>query len=449
VTLLAAVGVMVCIGRWRRDEAGRGLLVLMGVSLLLFSGRPTLGPILWLIPGSDDMFFPRFIQGVHLAGVMLAGVGGAWLGGVVWDLLKRLATDRRLVVAGALAAVAGIGLLAPAWTERWAFDRQGAAWIHEQRDYDATEGFVVQSLIDEAQARGPGRSYAGMSGSWGSDYTVGFVPLYSVLLENDADAIGFPFRTAYLSLSTDIEVLFDETNPAHYDLFNVRYLILPVERPPAVEAEKLDERFGHTLWEVPTSGYLKVVDTVGSIEADRTNLGVQTAGFLGSDDLALGRHPAIAFDGDAAAPPTMGAGSSEGPAGLVTSETAGLADGVVEGQVELSRPAMVMLKSSFDPRWVVEVDGREVPPQMVAPSFVGRTVPAGTHTVVFRYRPFPRYDVLLGLGVLTFVGLQFGPRWLRKRRRGSRPETAGPRGTDPETAGPPDAEPGAPRRRRG
>ncbi len=438
LTVLAGVGAVVCIGRWRRDEWARGLLLLMVVSLLLFSGRPTLGPILQLIPGTDDLFFHRFIQGVHLAGIMLAGVGGAWLAGLAFGLLKRFATGRRLALAGAAAGVLGIALLAPAWTERWAFDRQGGAWIHEQRDYDATEGTVIQSFIEQAYARGPGRIYAGMSGSWGSDYTVGFVPMYSVLLENDADAIGFPFRTAYLSLSTDIEVLFDETNPAHYDLFNVRYMILPVDRPPAVEATQLDERFGHTLWEVETSGYLEVVDTVSSIEADRTNLGAQTAGFLASEDPALGRFPTIAFDGEPAAPPTLPAGAvTEGrPAGSVTSETPELADGVVRGQVQLERPAMVVLKSSFDPRWVVEVDGTELPPEMVAPSYVGRTLPPGEHTVVFRYEPFPRYDLLLGIGVLTFVSLQFGPRWLRKRRGGGGPGAAGPPTERPEADSP-------------
>ena len=85
-------------------------------------------------------------------------------------------------------------------------------------------------------------------------------------------------------------------------------------------------------------------------------------------------------------------------------ESDSLLDGVVSGQLTLNRPAMVMLKASFDPRWTVEVDGVQLPPQMVAPSFVGREVPAGTHTVVFRYRPFPRYDVLFALGALGFVG---------------------------------------------
>jgi hypothetical protein len=97
-----------------------------------------------------------------------------------------------------------------------------------------------------------------------------------------------------------------------------------------------------------------------------------------------------------------------GPAGSVEFEDDALADGAVTAKVVANRPAMVILKSSFDPRWQVIVDGVPLAPQMVAPSLVGRTVPPGPHTVVFRYQPFPSYDVLFGVGALAFVALWFG-----------------------------------------
>ena len=80
------------------------------------------------------------------------------------------------------------------------------------------------------------------------------------------------------------------------------------------------------------------------------------------------------------------------------------------------RPAMVMLKASFDPRWQVTVDGIPVEPEMIAPSFVGRTVPAGEHVVRFVYEPFPRYDVMLLIGLLALIGLAVVPGRLRSRR---------------------------------
>jgi uncharacterized membrane protein YfhO len=93
-----------------------------------------------------------------------------------------------------------------------------------------------------------------------------------------------------------------------------------------------------------------------------------------------------------------------------------LADGVVSGQVDLARPGMVMLKTSFDPRWTVQVDGEQLPTQMVAPSFVGREVAAGHHTVVFTYHPFPRYDLLFAFGAFVFAALLLVPRWWDRRR---------------------------------
>jgi uncharacterized membrane protein YfhO len=78
---------------------------------------------------------------------------------------------------------------------------------------------------------------------------------------------------------------------------------------------------------------------------------------------------------------------------------------------------MVLLKTSFDPRWQVTIDGEPAEPQMIAPSFVGVTVPEGAHRVGFVYEPFPRYDVLLLIGALTLAALAWWPRRVGSRRR--------------------------------
>src|SRR5947207_647384 len=79
VSVLVAVGTVACLRRFRRDERARALLGFSLMSLLLFFGRPTLGPVLKLLPGNSDMYFHRFIIGVHLGGITLAGVGAIWL----------------------------------------------------------------------------------------------------------------------------------------------------------------------------------------------------------------------------------------------------------------------------------------------------------------------------------------------------------------------------------
>jgi hypothetical protein len=422
ISALVGVGAIVCISRFRHDERARALLGVMLLSLLLFFGRPTLGPALKLLPGSSDLLLHRYIMGVHMAGILLAGVGAAWLSLIVLGAMRRLMPQVARPATAAAVVLLGMGVLAPAWAERWGtFDRQGGDWIRQQRTVDASPDAVIHSLVQEAQARGPGRVYAGM---WHDSCTAameGLVAGCQALLGYQVDSIGFSLRTT--SLASDFEANFDDTNPAQYDLFNVRYVILPAGRQPSVPASLIEQEGGAALWEVETSGYVDVVDTVPPpIAANRSDLYQQAGFFLQSDLLAQGRYPTVAFADEPAAPPTLNRGEQPpGAAGSVEFEDDALADGTVTVQVVANRPAMVVLKSSFDPRWQVIVDGVPLGPQMVAPSFVGRTVPPGPHTLVFRYQPFPSYDVLFSIGALAFLGLWFGPGILSRGRGRSHP----------------------------
>jgi hypothetical protein len=431
ISLLVGVGTIVCIAKARRDERARALLGAMVLSLLLFFGRPTLGPILKILPGSSDLLLHRFIMGVHMAGIFLAGVGGGWLGWAALRTLRRFTQNVSPALATATVVILGLGILAPGWAERWGgFARQDARWIRDQRAVDATEGADLRSLVEEAKARGPGRLYSDMLGTRCGDFKLGMVRVCQAFVSYRADSIGFSLRTT--SLSSDFEANFDDRDPAQYNLFDVRYVILPAGTEPSVPATLIDRRGELVLWEVPTTGYLDVVDTVPPpITADRSDLYQQAGFFLQSDLLEQGRYPTIAFAGAPAAPPTMTGGVPPGgPAGSVAFEDDHLADGVVTANVVADRPAMVILKASFDPRWQVIVDGVPLAPQMVAPSFVGRTIPAGSHSIVFRYKPFPFYDVLFPMGVLAFLSLWFGPGWWARRRSARRREGSPKGGTD-------------------
>ena len=359
ISVLVGVGTVVCISRFRRDERARALLGVMLLSLLLFFGRPTLGPALKLLPGSSDLLLHRYIMGVHMAGILLAGVGGAWLGLATLGLLRRFTPKAAPAFRASAVVVLGLAILAYPWAERWwAFSRQDYAWVRQQRTVDAMQGAAVRSLVQEAKARGPGRMYSGMLKGECEDYRLGLVPVCEALLAYDADIIGFSLRTT--SLSSDFEVNFDDTKLAQYDLFNVRYVILPSGQHPSVPASLIEQDGGAALWEVQTSGYVNVVDTVPpAIAANRSNLYQQAGFFLQSDLLAQGRYPTVAFAGEPAAPPTLsGEEQPSGPAGSVEFEDDALQDGAATVQVLANRPAMVILKSSFDPRWQVIEIGR-------------------------------------------------------------------------------------------
>ena len=421
LTILAAFGLLVALVRWRRDERMRVVIALGLLSLLLFFGRSTLGPVLKLLPGSGDLFLRRYVSGVHLAGLYLAGIGvarlGRWAPGLLrWGLgrIRVRAPGRGLVVATLIGVL--LLALAPAWWERGRWAALGARWIHEQRAFDATDGADVEELVRLARANGPGRIYAGVRSNQARRYRVGQVPMYAVLVNLDVDHVGFTRPT--WSLSSPIEFRFRETVLADHDLLDVRYLILAAVREPPVEATLLAERGAHALWEVEVSGAIELVDTTTPIEADRTNLGKRVEGWLRSDQPADGVHPPIPFAGLPAAGATLAEGEVPGsPPGRVLSSSLDLAEGRASATVQADRTAMVMLKASFDNRWRVTVDGIAVEPQMVAPSFVGRLVPPGRHEVTFEYVPFPRYDLLLALGAATFVALRVLPARIARRPR--------------------------------
>lgn len=416
VTVLMAVGLAVCAFRFRKDERGRALLGAWVLSLLLFFGRPTLGSALKVLPGSDDLLFHRFLMGVHLAGLILAGVGASWLASLVIQESRRRLPRVLSVVAAAGVACIGVVVLLPAWTQVATYDAQTSTPRHEQQVADATDGADLQVLIDRVRALGGGRVYAGSAGNWGGQYAIGYVPVYNVLENQGIDAIGFNLRTS--SLMSDDEVQFDERNPAQYDLFNIKYLILPADRPPVVPAKLLGSQGRHTLWQVQTSGYLEVVDTVAPpIIANRRNIGNQTAAFLNSSQLAKHQYSTVAFAGDPAAQPSLTfAPVTPSEAGTVESQSSRPVDGSFRGIIDANRQAVVLLKATYDPRWQLTVDGANVKTQMIAPALVGGLVPPGRHSILFQYARYPYYPQLLVLGLITLLGLGFGPGLLRRRR---------------------------------
>jgi hypothetical protein len=420
VTLLFYAGAVLCIARARRDPRARALLGAFALSLVLFFGRPTLGPVLDLLPGFRDVQIFRFVMGVHLAGIFLAGVGLAWVLGIAYQAARRRASQRYALLTGGAALVLGIVMLASAWTERASYDRHGGELIRAQRAADATDGRDLDRLVAIVKSRGGGRVYAGLRGNWGRDFRAGYVPVYAWLADNDVDAIGFTFRTLG-SLSTDVEAAFDETNPAQYEMFNIRYLILPSDRQPSVRAKQLATSGRYALWEVRTSGFFQVVDRAPALVADRTNVEAATREFRQSNLAALGVYPGVAFAGGSSPSPTFaGAAPPNQPPGRIITQNAAPQNGVFLASVDASRPAVALLKTSYDRRWTVTVDGRSAEPAMMAPSLVGVDVPAGKHLVLFRYKPYGAYPLLLGLGAVTLLALALFPHRAAIAQRRSR-----------------------------
>lgn len=418
VTILAAIGAAVSVMRARRDEKSRAVVGFFVASLLLTFGRRTFGAIADLLPQARNLYFPRFIMGVQLGAIVFAGIGLAWLGESAVALARSRRWRLRPALVGAIATVALLAALAPAWTERAAYESNGARLMAEQRAEDKRGGKDLAELA-ALTVGSEGRIYAGTP-SGGGTTKVQFVPLYAELINRGYDTFGDFLRVS--SLSTATESLFFPS-PAQLDLDGVRWVITLRAQPPPLRVHFVARRGVLRLWRLDAStGYLAVVDTVGpSIAADADNIKDRMAPVVHSRTLGDMRLPTVAFDGARAASPTVPAGTTvEPPAGAVLEQTAAPDDGKFRGVVTARRPAVVLLKSSFHPRWHVTVDGKPATPEFVAPTFVGVKVSPGEHVVAFTYEPYPHYLVLFLLSVVAIAALVTFDVYSNRRRRRQR-----------------------------
>lgn len=417
VTVLVAVGAVVCAARWRTSATSRALLSIWVFSLMLWFGRATWGRAVDVFPGSEELLFHRFNMGVHLAGVLLAGTGLA--AGV--QLVHRVVTKALTkgvsgfaAPASALAAAALLLVLVPAYDQIGDFDRAGTAQVQAQQGADQTDGADVERLVDLARASGTGRMYAGSRNNWGQQYRVGQVPVYAVLAALDVDAPGFTLRAP--SLSADVDASFNANDPEQLRLLAVRFLIYPQTQAPPSGVRLLASAGRHRLYELSgVSGYLAVGDLVSTAATDRSTVLAQAGPYLASGASARQRYVSLEFAGDPAlpVPSTL---PRDGSPGRVVSEVAFGEQGRYVGRVQTVRPAAVVLKASYDGRWSARVDGQPTQVGMVSPSFVAVEVPAGTHSVEFVYVPYDQHEVLLALGLAALVALAVAQRRLKRRR---------------------------------
>jgi hypothetical protein len=405
ITFFALVGLIVSATRARRSAADRALVTLFLTSLVLFFGRATWGGLADLLPGARDLQMHRFISGVHLSAVLFAGIGMITVLRIIIGYATRIEIGPRSLVVGAASLVALGPVLVPV-IERVDYATSNIDFIRFQQQAERADGLFLDTLFDEVGRRGDGRVYSGLRSNWGKDYKVGYTPVLNRYAEQSIDAIGFTFRTVQ-SLSNDIEAYFDETNPAHYEMMNVRYVIVPEEREPAVPASLLLTSGRHRLYEVQASGYVRMVNRAGVITADRADLAAANRDFMAGSDALVGNYPAIDFDGDGVPP---GYAFGDGVPGEVLEQSQDAERGLFRATVRADRTATVLLAATFDPRWTATIDGRPASPIMMAPSLVGVDVPPGEHVVEFRYDPISTYPLLLTFGLVVLVGLWFTSR---------------------------------------
>lgn len=435
LTLLAVVGVGVCLWRWR-ELRYRIPVVFALVWLLLYFGRPTWGVLLDLLPLSENLHLHRLILGFHLGTIYLAGIGLAlpWQ----WALARE---DRRALIAPAALTVL---LLIPLYRDRVEFLALNAEWMERSAEAFAAEEADLTALFETIEAGPPGRAYAGLAATWGKGYRVGDAPLYALLTRAGFDVVGQLYQG--LSLNSDLQVRFQDGVAAQYNLFNIRYVLTRTDWTVPDFYTPLGDFGRHRLYAVPTTGYFDLVDSSRAFAGDKSELYPAANAWLTSGLVEAKDHPAVYVgalpDGVQAAPlaaapqvMTQAPPATFAERGRVITET--VEANAYTARIDAAREIWLLLKATYHPGWRATVDGVAAPTVMLMPSYVGVKVGPGQHDVRLEYRQEPLRIWLLALGLATLAAIGAGERLWRRRARTGIAFASKPAPTPPAPSTPP------------
>ena len=415
LTLLAILGFLVAAYRAQKPRY-RYLVFLFLMWFVLFFGRPTLGSLIYLLPLAKEYHLHRFIIGVHFASLFLIGLGSEWL---IQKLSAKLATTVLIII-----------LLAwPVYQQTNNYLVLNKEWLIQANQKFAQEVPDFQKIVQALSERPRGRIWAGRPGNWGRDFKVGPTPVYMALSSRGFETSGFLPET--WSLNSDPEQFFDEQRLEHYQLYNIRYLVTPVDSQLPNFAKETFRSGNYKLAEVATNGYFDLGYSDWSVLSTKENILNITHAWLVSDwvkqkqfpQLILGRHSKesyrlkmvdeITYEIDSQTvnlfnPPLFPSQHpfKINPQGQILKETVDFQKYTV--QVQVDQKSLVVFKMTFHPQWQVKIDNQPSEKIMVFPNLMAVKIPTGEHQIIFEYRSSQLKFLLLitgfiGLGVVLFL----------------------------------------------
>jgi Bacterial membrane protein YfhO len=396
LTVLLALGVGAAV--FARTRPARVGLTLLVVWLLLYFGRVTWGRLADLLPMHEGLLLHRFMGGVHLAVILLIGLGGEWL----WRGLTPVPERWRMVPVAVIVLV----LLVPALQERGSYYSLNTQWIDRTRRAIEADG-DARAVLAALRELPPGRTFVGLRADWGKDLRFGDLHFYDLLTYHRIAAATPPYSS--WSLNADLIWHFDDHDHAHYEVFNVKYVVAPRGWSPPAFLRPIKKTPRYLIYEATTTGYGEFAAVTRTARPEsQTALFFQNrswfqgpepgAGKFVRNDFPRGRDGSSARAGDVEA-------SATGPdcvrEGKITGER--VSPGRIELHVECAAPSTLVLKMTYHPGWRVAVDGREAPAFMLSPSYIGVDLQPGAHLVSAEYRPPLLKTGLLAIGALTLL----------------------------------------------
>jgi len=423
LTLVFFLAAIVVITQWKQEKY-RLLIIVTFFWLFVYFGRSTWGDLVNVLPFSQDLHFHRFIGGFQVGAVMITGAGLS----LTWQWLKKYSLKNPSYKIPIVAGIVFLLLLSPVFLEQAHFYQQNTQLKTASQNAFLSKSQEISEIKDTLNNVPLGRVYAGIPADFGNDphYKIGYVPLYAILPQWGVDSFGYAY-TAF-PLSTDVRLNFNNTRPEQYNLFNIRYVVLPKTRTPPDYYSKIREFDDFNLYQIPTTGYFDLVDVPAIFYGDKSNFYYPTTKWLSSSLPYQKQHPIIELGNKPENTYDLPVFSLQEvdekilsnltrlqPAGgEILHET--MSTNEYRAEFIANRESYLMLKTNYHPGWEVTLDDKKVAPVMLAPGFIGIKVDPGTHEVIFSYQP-PSYRLplfVLGVLVLVILGLY---QWKISRKK--------------------------------
>ena len=445
--------------------------------ILLFFGRATWGGLIDLIPGMKDFHLSRFIVGVHITALFIIPFAFISIYDFLHNVANRLADfyikwqtkisdnstshpemfwEEKIDPIKSISFYSSLlllGLIIFLLTMGQTIDYAtlNNKWINESNSAYDYQYQNYQSLLNKISSLTPGRVYSGRPGNWGRDFRFSSTQLYlSLSLTHPISQ----FLPESWSPNSDNEEMFDERSPGDYDLYNIRYIVTdPAKFTPPDNAQKIDMFGPFTLYQIPTSGYFKVVTSNMMVDADKNTL-VDIVHLWQKSFVRLwNMYPLVTFENQTPPAsinremkmtdltnyllqsPPQSDPQADNPPRVVARQLAGLhifanypfsfPQATISGKIkheEIKRDekyiaqvqipqncqnCFTLFKMTYHPNWSVTLDGKEVEKFAAFPFFIAIPTPPGTHTLEFQYKPGTLKIILLIIEFMVIISFLF------------------------------------------
>ncbi|MEK7577814.1 MAG: hypothetical protein AAB492_04335 [Patescibacteria group bacterium] len=421
LTLLVFIGIFVSL--LSIEHWSLGILFLFW--LLFYFGRTTWGGLINLIPSMEEFHLSRFIVGVHIAGLFLIPIGFEWI-------IKKFRPATLLIVC--------IGLLVYPQTLRYSAHND---FLIKRANTNASkvesDTAALLETLRSTLSTNPGRVYFGRGGGWGKDFRVAETPMYLYM-----STFGIPTLTwlpETWSPNSDTEQYFSENMINHYTLYNVRYVVTPIDLPQdKIQPfwKLLTASKTWRIYTVDTEGYITAGFRPTIVSTDKQSFRNVVRLWIQSDNThAKNLYPQLTFDTNypknsglpnfrmidevtykvpdgsthnlfAEAPiyqspitntqiPTILSQSNDND--MIFKATIDVPENCTE--------CIVILHQTYHPSWKATIDGKLVETLIVFPFYTAVKVDSGKHELVFSYRPSGIKIVLLMISLITLGSLLY------------------------------------------